>query len=129
MIAESSFARRVFKVAGIYGLLVLVPQYLMETGVLAGARLQLTRPSDFYGFIGVALVWQFVFLLIAADPPRYHALIPLAVLEKLVFAIPVLALFAAGRVEGVVLAFGMIDLALACLFLMSFKSVAAVPAR
>ncbi len=125
MIAESSFARRVFKVAGIYGLLVLAPQYLVETGVLPGAPLPLTRPSDFYGFVGVALVWQFVFLLIATDPRRYRALIPLAVLEKLVFGIPVLMLYAAGRVEAVVLVFGTIDLVLASLFFVSLKSVAA----
>ena len=126
--AESSLARRVFKVAGIYGLLVLVPQYLVETGWLPGARLQLARPSDFYGFVGVALVWQFVFLLIASDPWRFRALIPLAVLEKLVFGIPVLLLYAVGRVEGVVLVFGAIDLVLACLFFLSLNSVAAVRA-
>ncbi len=126
MIAESSFARRVFKIAGIYGLLVLVPQYLVETGLLPGAPLQLTRPSDFYGFVGLAIVWQFVFLLIATDPQRFRALIPLAVLEKLVFGIPVLMLYAVGRVEGIVLVFGTIDLVLASLFFMSLRSVAAV---
>lgn len=128
MITESPLAGRVFKGAGIYGLLVLVPQYLVETGLLPGPRLQLTRPSDFYGFVGVALVWQFVFLLIASDPRRFRPLIPLAVLEKLVFGIPGLMLYAAGRVEGVVLVFGMIDLVLASLFVLSLKSVAAVRA-
>jgi hypothetical protein len=126
MIADSSFARRVFKVAGIYGLVVLVPQYLLETGLLPGGRLELTRPSDFYGFVGVALVWQFVFLLIASDPRRFRALMPLAVLEKLVFGIPVLMLYAAGRVGGDVLAVGSIDLMLGTLFLISLRSVAAI---
>ena len=128
MIAESSFARRVFRIAGVYGLLVLVPQYLVETGLLPGAQLQLTRPSDFYGFTGVALVWQFVFLLIASDPQRFRPLIPLAVLEKLVFGIPVLLLYAAGRTDGVVLVFGTIDLVLACMFFMARRSVAAAEA-
>lgn len=128
MIREASFASRVFRIAGIYGLLVLVPQYLIETPVVSGARLHLERPSDFYGFVGVALVWQFVFLLIASDPPRFRALIPLAVLEKLVFGIPVLLLFASGRVDGVVLVFGTIDLVLASLFVLSRRAVAAVPA-
>jgi hypothetical protein len=128
MIADTTFARRVFKVAGIYGLVVLVPQYLLETGVLPGARLQLTRPSDFYGFVGVALVWQFVFLLISSDPRRFRALIPLAVLEKLVFGIPVIMLAAAGRVGGDVLTFGSIDLVLATLFLTSLRSVPAIAA-
>jgi hypothetical protein len=129
MIADSPFARRVFKGAGIYGLLVLVPLYLMETGLLPMSRVRLARPSDFYGFVGVALIWQLVFLLIASDPRRFRSLIPLAVLEKLVFGIPVLILYAVGRVTADVLTFGTIDLVLACLFFMSLRSVAVVGAR
>lgn len=124
MTAESPFARRVFKIAGIYGLIALLPLYLLETGRLSGPRVQLTRPSDFYGFVGVALIWQLVFLVIAKDPRRYRALIPLAVLEKLVFGIPVLLLYAAGRVGNDVLTFGTIDLVLAVFFFLSYRTVA-----
>lgn len=119
------FARRVFKLAGIYGVLVLAPQYLMETGLIPVPPLHLSRPSDFYGFVGVALVWQFIFLLIASDPRRYRALIPLAILEKLAFGIPVFALFVTGRVGGDVLTFGAIDMILACLFFMTLDPVGA----
>lgn len=124
MTADSPFARRVFKIAGIYGLIALLPMYLLETGRLPGPRVELTRPSDFYGFVGVALIWQLVFLVIAKDPRRYRALIPLAVLEKLVFGIPVLLLYAAGRVGNDVLTFGTIDLVLAVFFFLSYRTVA-----
>lgn len=44
-----------------------------------------------------------------------------AVLEKLVFGVPVLLLLANGRVGMQVLVFGMIDLILAVLFFLAFR--------
>ena len=49
------FARWVFLVAGIYGLIVITPFYFME-GVLGGVTPPaLTHPAFFYGFVGTAL--------------------------------------------------------------------------
>jgi len=36
----------------------------------------------YYGFLGVTLLWQCIFVLIACDPLRFQAIIPIAVLEK-----------------------------------------------
>lgn len=116
------FARRVFRYAGIYGLIVLLPQYLIELGISPSVSLPIQRPEHFYGFVGIAVVWQLVFLTIARDVQRYRPLMIPAVLEKLVFGIPVLLLFANGRVGGDVLVFGGIDLILATLFVMAFRS-------
>lgn len=117
----SAFARRVFLCAGIYGIVALAPQYLLETGI--GPDLPpLTRPEHFYGFIGTALVWQFVFLLIARDVRRYRPLMPIAVLEKLVFGLPAAVLYGRGRVGGEVLVFGTIDLLLGTLFALSYRA-------
>ena len=77
-----------FRWAAIYGGLVLTPLYLTPLPEL-GAEVLL-------GFIGLALVWQGVFWVIGGDPIKYRALMPLAVAEKLVFAVPALALFARG---------------------------------
>jgi hypothetical protein len=103
------FARWTFLVGGIYGLLVLLPQYFLEPPGL-------THPELFYGFVGVALVWQVAFLVIGLDPLRFHPLMVVGVLEKASFAIAVVALFAAGRVAVPVLIFGLIDLTLGILF-------------
>ena len=81
--SETNVAKWIFHAAGIYGILVLAPQYLMETGAV-GEFPAIARPEQFYGFIGVALVWQLVFLFIARDVLRYRPLMPLAVLEKAV---------------------------------------------
>lgn len=119
-----TFARRVFFWSGVYGILVLLPQYLIELGIGPPLPAPITRPEHFYGFIGVALAWQVVFLVIARDVRRYRPLMLPAILEKAVFGVPVLLLFAAGRVGTDVLVFGCIDLVLGTLFLISFVRTA-----
>ena len=112
------FAKRVFLLAGIYGIAVLLPQYFVELGLPA----PIAQPEHFYGFIGVALSWQFVFLLIARDVQRYRPLMLMGVLEKLSFSLAVVMLYAADRVSAGVLGAGAIDLALGALFVLAFVS-------
>ena len=112
----NQFARRVFRGAAIYGALVLTPLYFAPTP--AGARVEINL-----GFIGLALVFQGVFWVIGGDPRRYRALMPLAVLEKLVFAIPALALFALGRLEATVAVFAALDAILAVLFVIAWRKL------
>lgn len=114
------FARRVFFWSGVYGIVVLAPQYLIELGFGPSQVAEITRPEHFYGFVGIALAWQMVFLIIARDVRRYRLLMLPAILEKLAFGLPVLLLFAAGRVGTDVLVFGCLDLVLGTLFLLSF---------
>jgi hypothetical protein len=117
----TTFARRVFTTAAVYGILVLVPQYFMEGKVGRDFPPPVTHPEHFYGFIGVALAWQFVFLLIARDPLRYRALMPIAILEKLAFAVPCIVLYAQGRLAPAILAAGLIDLLLGVFFAISYR--------
>jgi hypothetical protein len=117
-----TLARRIFMIAGIYGIVVLLPQYLVETGLGPALPAPLQRPEHFYGFIGVALAWQVVFLIIARDVRRYRLLMLPAILEKLVFGVPVLLLYASGRTGADVLLFGIIDLVLGALFVLAFRS-------
>jgi hypothetical protein len=119
-----SLARRVFTIAAIYGILVLFPQYFMEEIVGHYFPPPITHAENFYGFIGVALAWQVLFLLIARDPIRYRpAMIP-AMLEKLAFGIPCIVLFIQGRVSSVILAAGVVDLILLALFVISYRATA-----
>jgi hypothetical protein len=115
-----TFARRVFTVAAVYGILALAPMYFMEARIGRDYPPPITHPEHFYGFIGVALVWQFAFLLIARDPMRFRPLMPVAVLEKLAFGVPCLILYVGGRIAPAVLAFGLLDLVLGVLFVISY---------
>ena len=114
------FARVVYTIAGVYGLLVMLPQYWMEQRIAQDAPPAITHVEYFYGFIGVCVAWQLVFLLIARDPARYQSLMPIAVIEKLGFALPTVILYSQGRITGSVLGFGMIDFVLGGLFAVAY---------
>lgn len=122
MSSGDRFARRVFLGAGIYGLVVLLPQYFLERQIGIDYPPPITHPEHFYGFIGVALAWQVVFLIIASDVRRYRVLMLPAILEKLVFFVPTAVLYANGRVAAEVLAVASVDLVLAGLFALAYRA-------
>jgi hypothetical protein len=121
-----TFARWLFRLAGLLGLLVLLPQYVMENEVareapvVKGAPTEITHPEYYYGFVGVAVAWQVAFLVIGQDPLRYRPMMLPSVIEKLTFAGTAVVLFIIGRVTGFVLVFGSIDLSLGVLFLIAW---------
>ncbi len=114
------WTRRLFWIAGIYGLLVLLPQYFMERRIGIDHPPDITHPEYFYGFVGVALAWQVAFLIIATDPSRYRPLIIPAVIEKFTFAGAAAILLIQGRVPKLVGAFAAIDFVLGVLFVIAF---------
>ena len=122
MARADRFATHVFRTAGIYGLIALLPQYLIEAGIGPPLPAPLTRPEHFYGFIGVAVAWQLVFLVIARDVRRYRLLMLPAIVEKLSFGIPVWLLFFKQRVGVDVVVFGSIDLLLGVLFVLAYRA-------
>jgi hypothetical protein len=118
------FARIVFTIAGIYGLVVLLPQYFMEKKNGLDFPPLITHPEYYYGFIGVALAWQVLFLILAKDTARYRAMMIPSVLEKAGFGIAVIVLFLQQRVPAFLLAPATIDLIFGLLFLVAYKKTA-----
>ena len=116
------FSARVFLCAGIYGLAVLLPQYFLEEKLGRDFPPRLTHPEHFYGFIGVALTWQFVFLIIAGNIQRYRLLMLPAIAEKLSFGAAALVLYAQSRIAPLVAGAGIIDLLFAILFVLAFRA-------
>lgn len=116
-----TFAKRVFLIAGVYGVLVLVPQYFMEGRIGRDFPPPISHPEHFYGFIGVALAWQVLFFVIARDPVRYRGAMVPAILEKLAFGVAAIVLFAQGRLAAPVFGAGLFDLVLATLFAISLR--------
>ncbi|QNP58245.1 hypothetical protein H9L24_14380 [Paenacidovorax monticola] len=114
------FARRVFLWAGIYGMLVLVPLYFMEEKLARDFPPAFSHPEQFYGFLGVALAWQFAFLVIASDVRRYRLFMLPAIAEKLLSSVSALLLYAADRVAAMAAVPAVIDLAIALLFAVAF---------
>lgn len=114
------FARRVFLIAGIYGLIVLLPQYLLEEKTGRDFPPSITHPEYYYGFIGVGIAWQIAFLILAADPLRYRPMMIPAIVEKASFGFAAIMLYLHGRLAVPMLAAASIDLALGVLFLIAF---------
>ena len=98
-------ARWIFGIAGVYGILVIAPLYFMEARIGHDDPPAITHPEYFYGFVGITLAWQVVFLMIAREPVRYRPLMLASVLEKLAWG------------------FGGIDLLLGALFIVAFFAV------
>lgn len=118
------FARRTFMIAGVYGLLVLLPMYFLEGRIGRDTPPPITHPEYFYGFVGVAVAWQAAFLVIARDPVRFRPLMAPAVLEKATFGLAAVALWLGGRLAGSMLFAGLIDLTLGVLFIVAYARAA-----
>lgn len=114
------FARWVFAIAGIYGLLVVAPLYFLEETIGRDQPPAITHPEFFYGFVGVTLAWQLVFLVIASDPVRYRWLMLVSIVEKWPYSVAIVLLWNQLRVPPSALVFGGIDFVLGLLFLAAF---------
>jgi hypothetical protein len=118
-----NWIRRLFWIAGIYGLIVIAPQYIMEHQIGVESPPPITHLEYFYGFIGVGLAWQVAFLVIATDPLRFRPMMIPAVVEKFTFAGAAAVLFVLGKIPIALLGFGAIDFILGVMFLVAFWSL------
>jgi len=120
------FARIVFLVAGIWGVVVLVPLYWLVD--LTGHRYAppTDYPQFFYGFLSVALAWQIAFLIIASNPARLRPLMVPAVIEKFGFVLTVVVLDGQTRILSTDIPVIVPDLLLGILFVIALTKTQAV---
>ena len=114
------FAKIVFWIAGVWGVLVLTPLYFMFDLIGQKDPPPITHPGFFYGFAGVALAWQIAFFFIATDPLCYRPLMIPSVLEKLSYGAAVVVLVVQERMHRSDLVFAASDLLLAVLFVIAY---------
>ncbi len=119
-----TFAKWVFRGAGLYGLVAVAPQFFLEAETSRQYPPAITHPEFYYGFVGTVVAFQCVFLVIATDPVRYRPLMIPSILEKAFFAAGMPILYARHRIPGLVLFFSMIDLLLGLLFAVSYLTTA-----
>jgi uncharacterized membrane protein len=114
------FSRTVFLVAGIYGIAVLAPGFFGESMTAKMMPPAITHPEFYYGFLGVTLAWQVVYLIIATDPARFRPIIPAGVMAKVIYFVSCFVLYLSGRTPLLVVAGASIDLLLATLFTIAY---------
>ncbi|HWA58384.1 MAG TPA: hypothetical protein VG692_14080 [Gemmatimonadales bacterium] len=115
-----TLARRIYTIAGIYGLIVLLPLFAGTSRFTQDNPPALSHPVFYWGFAGVALAWQVAFLIIARDPVRYRPLMVATVLEKLIFGIAAVALYLAGETTLQFFGAALVDLVLGAFFLLAY---------
>jgi hypothetical protein len=114
------FARIVFTVAGIWGIVVLTPFYWLVD--VTGRRYAppAEYPHFFYGFVSVAMAWQIAFLVIGSNPRRFRPLMIPSVLEKLSHVMTLIALYGQARISATDFQAAGPDLVLGILFIVAF---------
>src|SRR6202046_4453881 len=117
------FAKIVFWISGIWGVLVISPLYFMFQLIGRNDPPPITHPAFFYGFVGATLAWQIVFFFVATNPVRYRPLMIPSVLEKLSYGGAVILLVLQGRMHASDLVFGGVDLLLGVLFGIAYFTV------
>jgi hypothetical protein len=115
-------AKWIFLVAGGSGILMVIPPYFLEAQTGADYPPPINHPEYYYGFFGVTLAWQFLFLVIGSDPVRYRPAMLPSMLEKASFAIAIPVLYLLGRVPALWLAFASIDGTWLVLFFVAYLS-------
>lgn len=122
------FAKIVFWIAGLYGVLSLPPLYFLFDYVGRTDPPPITHPQFYYGFAGVGIAWQIAFFLIATDPARFRPMMIPSLLEKLSYVAAVAVLYSQGRVSVAQAATAIPDSILFCLFVVAFFKMASVKA-
>ena len=94
-----TFPRVVFLAAGVWGLAVLPPLYFLVDVTGRHYAAPVDYPHFFYGFLSVALAWQFAFLVIGSNPARFRPLMIPGMLEKFGHVAGVVVLYGQGRLS------------------------------
>jgi hypothetical protein len=114
------FAKIVFWIAGIYGVLVIAPLFFLFDLIGKNDPPPITHPGFYYGFTCVTIAWQIAFIVIARDPIRLRPMMIPAILEKFAYVIAASLLYSQGRIKTPDLFLAMIDLTLGILFVVAF---------
>jgi hypothetical protein len=119
------FARIVFTVAGVWGIAVLMPLYVLVDVTGRHYAVPADYPGFFYGFLSVALAWQIAFLVIGSNPARFRLLMLPAILEKLGYVTTLIVLYSLGRISGTDASPAVPDLVLGLFFVAAFAKTPA----
>ena len=114
------FAKNVFLVAGIWGVIVMTAMYFLFDVVNRQYPPAITHPDFYFGFVTITFAWQIVFLMISTDPVRYRPIIAAALVEKFGYIATLGWLYARGQIQFGQFAVVAPDCILGILFIAAF---------
>lgn len=114
------FANWTFRIAGIYGLLVMIPIAFAEKLMEQMMPPVVNHPEFFYGFVLLNICWQVVYLFLARDPLRFQPIMAPAFLAKASAPCILFWLVLQGRISSQWILTAVIDGVFAFLFLTAF---------
>ena len=114
------FAKPVFWIAAIWGILILTPLYFLFDLIGRQDPPPITHPAFYYGFVAVALAFQVAFIFIARDPVRLRPMMIPSMLEKFGYGVTFFALYLQHRLTTGDLALGCVDLLFGALFVTAY---------
>lgn len=114
-----TFAKWVFRIAGLYGVLFVTPLYFVEPMFLGEGAAGPARVF-YYGFVGVTLAWQVLYLVVSVAPGRYRPVMLLGAAAKLSFSAAIYWLALTDSVDPRLLGGATVDVVLAALFVAAF---------
>jgi hypothetical protein len=118
------FAKIVFYVAGAWGIAVLTPMYFLFDMIGRQGGAPITYPQFFYGFLSVAMAWQFAFLVIGSNPARFRLMMIPGMLEKFGHVAGMSVLYFQARISTTDIITAVPDLLLGVLFTIAFVKTA-----
>jgi len=113
-------AKWIFLIAGIFGLLVMIPIAFAEKVFEQIMPPSINHPEFFYGFIMLNICWQILYLFLANDPIRYRPIMIPSFLVKVSAPIALMWLYLQGRISNQWIAPAVLDGVFAILFLIAF---------
>lgn len=113
-------AKWVFRTAGIFGLIVMVPLLFAMKLIDQIMPPAVNHPEFFYGFVILNICWQILYLFLSKDPIRFRPMMIPSFFAKASAPIALMWLYIQDRISNQWVAAAILDGVFAILFLVSF---------
>jgi hypothetical protein len=113
------FIKWIFRTAGIFGLLTMIPIIFAEKLIEQIMPPAVNHPEFFYGFVLLNLCWQVLYLFLSQDPLRFRPLMIPAFLAKVSAPLALGWLVLQGRISSQWMQTAILDGVFALLFLIA----------
>ena len=114
------FAKWVFRTAGVFGLIVMIPMLFAEKLIAEMMPPAVAHPEFFYGFVILNACWQVLYIFLSRDPQRFRPMMIPAFFAKASGPVALIWLYLQGRISSQWITTSIMDGVFAILFLVAY---------